>query len=137
MKEYKETSFGFDVYLKNVEICKDETHGDYAIINYNDLAKKVLKSLVLSDGKFTGAKLRFARKQINKSLRELGEYLDVAHSTIKEWEDRRDSFVGMTSEQERAFRLLCVKTMVREEEDEMEKIIRKVSLTEKDMGVAA
>lgn len=95
--------FGFPVILHNI-ILNNHNGEEYPEINYNDLEFKTVQSLLITNKAITGHQLKFLRKFIKKSLRELGHELKVSHAQIKIIEEKNDHVSGLNSDQERRFK---------------------------------
>lgn len=92
--------FRFSVVLHNVIV--DLYDGEeFPEINYNELKVQTIRALIMSPKALSGAQLKFLRKYMKKSLRDLGEELEVSHAQIKNWEDKNLEFTGLTQNQER------------------------------------
>ena len=107
--------FGFPVVLHNVIIRHYEGEA-FPDINYNELKLQTIKALIISPNAINGAQLKFLRKFVNKSLRDLGAELEVSHAQIKNWEDADHSFTGLTQNQERKLKSLVLNHLLSQEQ---------------------
>ena len=107
--------FGFPIVLHNVVVEKYDGE-EFPEINYNELRERTVKALIMSSKALTGAQLQFLRKYLNRSLRDLGEDLEVSHAQIKNWEDRSLEFTGMTQNQERKLKNHVLNYLISQEQ---------------------
>ena len=98
--------FGFPVILHNVVVGKFEE--EYPEINYKELELKTVQSLIASSIALTGNQLRFLRKFMKKSLRDIANDIEVSHAQIKNWEDKMKEVTGMNHNLERRFKNLVL-----------------------------
>lgn len=100
LEKYIFEGFGFPVILHNVIV--DHYDGEeFPDINFNELRLQTVRALIMSSRALNGAQLQFLRKFMKKSLRDLGEELEVSHAQIKNWEDKSFELTGLTQNQER------------------------------------
>lgn len=100
MEKFIFEGFGFSIVLHNIII--DQYDGEeFPDIDYKELKLQTVRALIMSAKALNGAQLQFLRKFMKKSLRDLGEELEVSHAQIKNWEDKSLEFTGMTPIQER------------------------------------
>lgn len=108
LKEYIFTAFGFPVLLHNVVIKETECGEEYLDINMKALEFVVAKTLIKSSVPFNGAKLKFLRKFLKMSLRDLGQELGVPHTSLKLWEDNSKDKTGLGPSQEKQLKYLVL-----------------------------
>lgn len=103
MKEYIFEGFGFPVVLHNVQIDNFEGE-EYPELDYKELEFKTVQSLIASPRALTGNQLKFLRKFMKRSLRDIASDIEVSHAQIKNWEDRAKDSTGMGADVERRFK---------------------------------
>jgi len=107
--------FGFSVLLHNVVVGQYDGE-DFPEINYKELKDKTVRALIMSSKAISGAQLQFLRKYMNKSLRDLGEELEVSHAQIKNWEDRSSELTGLSQNQERKLKNHALNFIISQEQ---------------------
>lgn len=107
--------FGFSVILHNVIVDKYDGE-EFPEINYAELKLQTVRALIMSSKALNGAQLQFLRKYTKKSLRDLGEDLEVSHAQIKIWEDKSLEFTGMTQNQERKLKNHVLNYLISQEQ---------------------
>lgn len=131
LKEYTLTFFGFPVLLSDVVIKETEGGEKYPDINMKALEFVVAKALIKSSIPFNGAKLKFLRKFLKLSLRDLGQELGTPHTSLKLWEDNSKDKTGLTSSQEKKLKYLILIHIQVLEQKELSKVFFEDS---KDVG---
>jgi DNA-binding transcriptional regulator YiaG len=116
------TGFGFDVLLHNVDI--KEAHGEkYPDININEIKILTAKELLKSRDRLSGKKLKFLRTFLNLSYQRLSDIIDVPASTIRVWEEKGSDLTGLSTSQERQFRVHAIDALLDLEKKHFEKQI--------------
>ncbi len=128
LKEYVFTSFGFPVLLHNIEVQETECGDEYPNINLKVLEKNTAKALIRGSVTLTGVKLKFLRKFLKMSLRELGRELNIPHSNIKLWEDNAKDKTGLEISQEKQLKYLVLLHIQMVEQKELSKSIFEESI---------
>jgi DNA-binding transcriptional regulator YiaG len=128
LKKYIFTAFGFPVLLHNVVIKESKSGDEYADINIKDLEKFVVKALIKSSIALTGAKLKFIRKFLKLSLRDLGHELEIPHTNIKLWEDNINDKTGLNPTQEARLKYLVFLYIHTLEQKELSKTLFSMDL---------
>jgi len=131
LKEYIFTAFGFPVLLNDVVIKETESGEEYPDINMKLLEFVLAKTLIKSSVSFNGAKLKFLRKFLKLSLRDLGQELGVPHTSLKLWEENSKDKAGLTSSQEKQLKYLILIHIQALEQKELSKAFFEDS---KDVG---
>ena len=122
LKEYTFTSFGFPVLLNDINIKETECGEEYPDINIKTLELVVVRALIKSSVPFTGAKLKFLRKFLKLSLRDLGYEIGAPHTSLKLWEDDSKEKTGLSSSQEKKLKYLILIHIQVLEQKELSKI---------------
>ena len=105
---YKDTGFGFDVYLLNVPMMK--VRGQWTPkINYSELSDKVLRFLIDSKFHLTGEHIFFIRNKLGMTLKEFGHQFGVSHAAVKKWENQKGSPTNMQLSIERDIKMFAEK----------------------------
>lgn len=77
--------FGFPVKLVNVPMAK--VRGEWTpAIDYNLLAKVVLRELCEKQSRLTGSEIRFIRQHFEMSLQQFAKRFGVTHPAVMKWE---------------------------------------------------
>lgn len=80
--------FGFPVLLKGVEY-KGEGPDRYLDIPHEELASRLLEALLVKPAPWTGAEMRFVRKELDMTQAEFAKLIHVKnHSTVVGWEKK-------------------------------------------------
>lgn len=108
LKEYTFTAFGFPVLLHDVVIKETDCGEEYPDINMKELELAVVRALIKNPIPLNGAKLKFLRKFLKLSLRDLGLELSIPHSNIKLWEDNSKDKTGLEVTQEKQLKYLVL-----------------------------
>lgn len=108
LKKYTFTGFGFPVLLHDVAVKETEGGEEYPDLNVNALEQAVAKTLVRVPTFLTGAKLKFLRKFLKMSLRDLAQELNVPHTNIKLWEDNAKEKTGLEMAQEKQLKYIVL-----------------------------
>jgi len=102
--EYMEYGCGFPVLLKNVPMKEDE--GEWVpYIDYNKLDKVVLMEICKMPYRLTGNQVRFIRLYFEKTLEDFADLFKVKHSSVINWEKKKDKIAKITWGTELAIRL--------------------------------
>lgn len=106
--EWKERGYGFPVVLENVPLVK--VRGVWTpYINYNNLAKEVLRSLADLPVRLTGNQIKFIRQYFEFTLQVFAVRFGVSHPAVLKWERRGDRVTGMGWGTEKDIRLFVKK----------------------------
>lgn len=98
--------FGFPVILSGVRFTTTPSGFEILDIDMKTLKKAVLRALMFKHWMLTGSELRFIRTALEMKQAEFAALIDVAgHSSIAQWEARRDSATGMGIHTEMILRL--------------------------------
>ncbi|MBI2522540.1 MAG: hypothetical protein HYV97_19120 [Bdellovibrio sp.] len=108
LKKYTFAGLGFPVLLHDVAVKETEDGEEYPDINMKELEQAVAKALIKGQVPLNGAKLKFLRKLLKLSLRELGQELGVPHTNIKLWEDNAKDKTGLEAAQEKQLKYLVL-----------------------------
>jgi DNA-binding transcriptional regulator YiaG len=87
------------------------------------LEEAVAKTLIASSHSLSGVMLKFLRNFLNLSLRELGQEIDVPHTSLKLWEDGIDKKIGLEMNQEKRLKYLVLLYIQTREQKEFSKTI--------------
>jgi DNA-binding transcriptional regulator YiaG len=123
MEQFLFNAFGFPVLLHDVLIGETESGEPYLDINMKILEEAVAKTLIASSHSLSGVKLKFLRNLLNLSLRELGQEIDVPHTSLKLWEDGIDKNTGLEMNQEKRLKYLVLLYIQTREQKEFSKSI--------------
>lgn len=114
VEEYTYTGLGFPIILTDVLIVEDRGY-EYPLINHKEIMSRVACSLVLSSQKLDGARLKFIRRFMNKSLDQFAEIIgDTVKSTVHSWEKNKAKVCPMTDLQLKRVRLSLKTELVAE-----------------------
>jgi len=80
-------------------------------INYNLLAKEVMRNLVSLPARLTGYQARFIRLELNMTLEQFASRLMVSHPAVLKWEKAGDKPTGMNWSTEKDIRLFAMKSL--------------------------
>ena len=81
-------AFGFPIKLINVPMRK--VIGEWVIdVDFNELQKAILRSLINKPTPLHGAELRFIRKYLHMTTTAFGKIFDVTHAAISKWESEK------------------------------------------------
>ena len=98
---------GFPVKLLNVPMTK--VRGEWTpAINYNLLAKVVLKELCEKDSKLTGSEVHFIRQHFEMTLQQFAKRFGVTHPAVLKWETIKNKSTGMNWATEKDIRLFVL-----------------------------
>lgn len=101
---YTDHGFGFPVVLEDVSMIK--VRGKWTPeIDYNLLAKEVLRCLAELDGRLTGNQVKFIRLQMEMTLEQFAKRLGLSHPAVLKWEKKGDAPTGMNWSNEKDIRL--------------------------------
>lgn len=123
MEQFIFNAFGFPVLLHDVPIGETESGEEFLDINMKILEEAVAKTLITSSISLTGVMLKFLRKFLNLSLRELGHEMGVPHTSLKLWEDGVDKKTGLEMNQEKRLKYLVLLQIQTIEQKEFSKRI--------------
>lgn len=97
--------FGFPVLLKGVEF-KGEGADRYLDIPHEAIARQLLEVLLLKPSPWTGAELRFVRKELDMTQTEFAKLIHVRnHSSVVGWEKKDELPTGISEPAEVFIRL--------------------------------
>ena len=88
---FKESGLS-SVVLLGIEVikCKECGNIDPIIPFTNDLMRVLALAVIAQPYRLGGEEIRFLRKYLGKTGRELGELLEVDKSTVSKWENNED-----------------------------------------------
>ncbi len=108
--QHIDKGFGFPIVLENVPMVK--VRGEWTpYINYNNLAREVLRSLIELDGRLTGNQVKFVRTHFEMTLQAFAERFNVSHPAVMKWERAKDRLTGMNWGTEKDIRLFTAKAL--------------------------
>ncbi len=117
LETYTFKGFGFDVLLKNVVL--KSVHGEeYPDINMNEVKLSTAKALLNSKQRINGYQLKFLRTFLRMSFDDVSNKIHVPASTLRSWENKGTEFTGLTIDQEKAFRILVINTILESEKSQ-------------------
>ena len=120
LKTYTFTGFGFNVLLKNVPV--KDAHGEtYPDINMNELKLMTAKALLKRPVRMVGFQIKFLRTFMRLSFDAVSEKIGVPASTLRLWETKGAEVTGLSLEQEKAFRIYVVNTILENERNQFDK----------------
>jgi DNA-binding transcriptional regulator YiaG len=99
IKQYTFNGFGFPIELRNVGIKKTDLGEEYLDLDLKQLELDIVKKIIKSNRRLSGAMLKFLRVFSQLSLRQLAKELQLPHSTIKLWEDQGEQLSGLSFQQ--------------------------------------
>lgn len=106
-RSHIDNGFGFPVKLLNVPMTK--IRGEWTpAINYNLLAKVVLKELCEKDSKLTGSEVRFIRQHFEMTLQQFAKRFGVTHPAVMKWEGMKNNSTGVNWATEKDIRLFVL-----------------------------
>jgi DNA-binding transcriptional regulator YiaG len=98
--------FGFPVIISKARFMTTPSGYEVLDMDMNILKQAVLKALMFKRSTLTGSELRFIRTALEMKQAEFAKLIDVAgHSSIAQWEARRNSASGMGFHTEMVLRL--------------------------------
>lgn len=109
-KNFKFSGFGFDIMIKNAIFSKLNGE-EFLDLDMYELKYKTAHSILKSQHKIQGAHLKFLRSFIEKSYDELSSMIHVPSSTLRLWENKPSEKTGLTTTQEKAFRMYVCNTL--------------------------
>lgn len=99
--------FGFPVVLLNVPMIK--VFGQWTPkVDYNKLARSLLKAIAMKETRLTGNEVRFARQFFELTLTKFGEQFDVSHPAVMKWEKSENEPTPMSWSTEKDLRLFIL-----------------------------
>lgn len=99
--------FGFPVKLVNVPMIK--VRGEWTpAIDYNELARVVLRKLCEKNSRLSGNEIRFIRLHFELTLQEFSRRFSVTHPAVVKWEATKDEPTGMNWSTEKDIRLFVL-----------------------------
>lgn len=105
--QFTDYGYGFPVVLQNVPMV--HMRGVWTPdVNYNELHKKVLRTLARSGTQLTGNNIKFMRNFFELTYSELGAHFRVSAHVVIQWENYGDNRVGVTMSFERDMRLFIM-----------------------------
>lgn len=111
IEKYIFEGFGFPIILRNIVVDKHNGE-EFPDIDYNELELSMVKALIASPQALNGSHLKFLRKFMKTSLRDIADELGVSHAQIKNWEDNVNEQTGMLPEIERRFKNLTLSHLI-------------------------
>jgi DNA-binding transcriptional regulator YiaG len=123
LEKYIFNGFGFPVVLRDVKLKETPDGEPYPDLNMNWLEEMTAKALIKESAPLSGAKLRFLRKFLDKSLRDLAQELAVPHTSIKHWEDRPKEKTGLSPAHEKQIKYLTFLDIQAREQRQLSKLI--------------
>lgn len=114
-KESIDHGFGFPVRLRNVPMVR--IRGIWTPdVDYNELARAVLRALCFKPVRLTGNEIRFIRLQAEMTLQQFAERFCVTHPSVMKWEKQGDEATRMMWSTEKDVRLFALLMAGGEEE---------------------
>lgn len=105
---YVDRGFGFPVTLLQAPMAK--VRGKWTpLIDYNALAKAVLKILARLPGRLTGNQVKFIRLHFEMTQQQFSRRLGVTHPAVVKWEKTGNRPSGMNWTTEKDIRLFAAK----------------------------
>ena len=125
-KSYIDYSCGFPISLVNVpEVFM---LGEWVLdIDYNQLAKVVLRSLVFQAFPLTGCEVKFIRHYFEMTTGEFSAHFHVAHTAVTKWEGYGDAIAQINWGTELAIRLFVLDRLLKHSK-EFRKNYQKISV---------
>lgn len=109
-EEYVDRRFGFPILLRNVPMVR--VRGAWTPdVDYNELARAVLKALSEKPARLTGHEVRFIRLHHELTFQQFAEQFGVTHQAVMKWERREDDWTRMHWSTEKDIRLWLVLRM--------------------------
>lgn len=109
-KQFIDKGFGFPVVLKNVPMIKVRGHWT-PYIDYNRLAKDVLRALSTHESRLTGDEVRFVRHSFEMTLQQFAARFDVSHPAVLKWERAGSDPTNMRWTTEKDLRMFIVDSL--------------------------
>jgi len=107
LKEYVYEGLGFPVVLCNVPAKK--VRGEWTpFINYEVLARNVLKFLCFLQEPLTGNQIFFIRQQLHFTGEKLAGLLGISQAAISKWEKRKDQIAKVEPCTEYCLRIIAL-----------------------------
>jgi len=101
--------FGFPVTLVNVPMIR--VRGTWTPdVDYNRLARRLLKAVALKPVRLTGNEVRFVRHMLSMTLERFAGRFGVTHPAVLKWEKTGDRPTSMTWALEKDIRLEVLQT---------------------------
>ena len=115
-KEFLDNGFGFPIRLINVPMVKIRGHWTPQL-DYNELAKVLLRALAHKPSRLTGNEIKFIRTHFEMTLQAFAKRFCVTHVGVMKWEKslNRPTVMNWTTEKDiRLFVLTRLKVKVQE-----------------------
>lgn len=106
-KEFIDTGFGFPVWLVNVPMVKMRDTWTPKI-NYNELARVILRLLSGKRSRLTGNEIKFIRTYFEMTLQEFAKRFCVTHVAVLKWERIKNASTTMNWTTEKDIRLFIL-----------------------------
>lgn len=109
-KEFVDTGFGFPIRLINVPMVK--VRGVWTPrIDYDALARAVLRYLAEKPARLTGAEVRFIRQHFALTLQAFASRFTVTHAAVLKWEGAGGDSTAMGWATEKDIRLFVLEKL--------------------------
>ncbi len=109
------TELGFPILLVNPKMIEVRGH-KLPDLNMKALQDAVFRALIDKPSRLTGAEVRFIRKHLRVTQKDLARVLEMAnHTVVSQWESKEDAVSGMNRSAEALLRTWMV-TVVNEPE---------------------
>lgn len=106
VERFRWEGFGFPLILAQARFITTPSGYEILDIDMNALKRTVLKALILKPWSLTGAELRFIRTALELKQADFAALIDVAgHSSVAQWEAKKDAPSGMGLHTELILRL--------------------------------
>ncbi len=105
--QFIDYGFGFPVRLLNVPMIF--VHGVWTPhVNYNHLAKEVLRLICIKEARLTGDEVAFIRSFFDMTLQQFAARFAVTHPGVLKWEKSENRPTGMSWAIEKDIRLFAM-----------------------------
>jgi DNA-binding transcriptional regulator YiaG len=106
-KELIDTGFGFPIRLVNVPMIK--VRGQWTPqLNYNELARVLLRALAHKPSRLTGNEIKFIRTHFEMTLQAFAKRFCVTHVAVLKWEKSLNRTTSMNWTTEKDIRLFVL-----------------------------
>ena len=119
VEKYIFSGFGFDVLVRNAPV-KSVDGDEFLDIDMNELKVITAKALLVNSQKFTGNQIKFLRTFLKLSHNSIADKIQVPASTLRSWEDKGSAVSGLSLEQEKAFRIFVIHSILDQEKNAMD-----------------
>lgn len=123
--EYTYNELGFPIVLHDVTIVEDRGY-EYPLINHNAVILQTAYSLVTEHQGLDGARLKFIRRFMSKSLDQFTEVIGgISKSTLHNWEKEKTKVCELSDEQLRSIYLELRNEIIKQIGAKMDKVLVK------------